>query len=132
MGLAHEKQGQLSQAIGELKRAASVSDAPLYVALLGHAYAVAGDRPKAFAILHDLDELSKHKYVSPIDMAVVYTGLGDKSSAFAWLERGYSERTTRILELPDPIFDALRDDSRFADLTSRVGLPLRSAAQRKQ
>jgi hypothetical protein len=68
--------------------------------------------------------LSKQRYVSPLDIAIVYTGLGDRNSAFQWLEKAYQERTMRIQELPSPIFDSLRSDPRHADLMRRIGLPL--------
>ena len=67
--------------------------------------------------------MSKRKYVSPVDIAIVYTGLGDRNSAFQWLERAYRERAMRIQELPDATFDSLRADPRFRDLMRRIGLP---------
>jgi hypothetical protein len=33
---------------------------------------------------------------------------------FEWLEKAYQERTMRIQELPQPIFDGLRGDPAFA------------------
>jgi hypothetical protein len=57
------------------------------------------------------------------DIALIYTGLGEKDLAFAWLEKAYVERTGRLLELPDPAFDSLRSDPRFLNLVKRIGLP---------
>ena len=74
-------------------------------------------------LLRTLRAVSKQRYVSPLDFGVVYTGLGDKDSAFQWLEKTYQERTMRIQELPQPMFDSLRSDSRFLDLMQRIGLP---------
>ncbi|MCU1259329.1 MAG: cadC 9, partial [Bryobacterales bacterium] len=73
--------------------------------------------------IDDLSTLSRQRYVSPLDIAVVYTGIADRNSAFEWLEKAYQERTMRIQELPDPIFDSLRLDARFNDLMQRIGLP---------
>jgi len=58
-----------------------------------------------------------------MDIATVYTGLGDRDAAFQWLESAYRERAMRLQELPDPIFDSLRSDGRFRSLMTRVGLP---------
>jgi tetratricopeptide (TPR) repeat protein len=121
--LAHEQKGELPEAIAKLKKTVSLSDAPLYRALLANAYARAGERAKALSVLDELKALSQQRYVSPLDIAVVYTGLGDRNSAFQWLERAYQERTMRIQELPDPIFDSLRSDPHFQDLMRRIGLP---------
>lgn len=49
-------------------------------------------------------------------------GLGDKDAAFEWLEKGYEGRAYGLVFInADPRFDALRADSRFADLIRRVG-----------
>ena len=85
---------------------------------------MAGERTKASSILDELRTLSDKKYVSPLDFAVVYTGLGDRNSAFYWLEKACQERTMRIQELPQPIFDSLRSDPRYHDLMRRIGLSL--------
>jgi tetratricopeptide (TPR) repeat protein len=124
LGLIHVQTGELAEAIAELNKAASLSDAPLYRALLGHAYGLSGNRVGALSILDELDALSRRRYVSPLDIAVVYTGIGDRDSAFEWLEKACQERAMRIQELPDPIFDDLRSDARFADLMRRIGLPI--------
>ena len=120
--LAHEQKRQLPEAIANLKKAVSLSDAPLFRALLANGYALAGERTKALSVLDELKTLSKQRYVSPLDFAVVYTGLGDRDSAFQWLEKAYQERTMRIQELPEPLFDSLRSDPRFRDLMRRIGL----------
>ncbi len=55
--------------------------------------------------------------------AMMYGLLGDKDRAFAWLERGYAERSPAYSALnADPCWDPLRDDPRFVDLVRRVGL----------
>jgi TolB-like protein/tetratricopeptide (TPR) repeat protein len=122
--LSEEAKRQLPEAIVKLEKVVSLSDAPLYRALLANAYALAGHRDKALDILDQLKTISKQRYVSPVDMAIIYTGLGDRNSAFQWLEKAYQERTTRIQELSEQLFDSLRSDPRFPDLMKRIGLPL--------
>jgi hypothetical protein len=101
----------------------SHSRAPLFKALLGHAYGLAGERAKALSILAEIEVLSKQQYVSPLDFAIVYTGLGDREMAFQWLETAYSQRVARIQELNEPHFDSLRGDPRYKDLLRRIGIP---------
>jgi TolB-like protein/DNA-binding winged helix-turn-helix (wHTH) protein/Flp pilus assembly protein TadD len=121
---SHEQKRELPEAISELEKAINLSGGiSLYRALLGHAYALAGKRAKALAILDELKALSGKRYVSPLDIAIVYTGLGDRNAAFEWLEKAYEERTMRIQELAEPHFDSLRSDPRFPDLMRRIGLP---------
>jgi hypothetical protein len=124
MALSHEQKRELPEAIAELEKAVILSGTgTLSRGLLAHAYALAGETSKALSVLDELKELSKKRYVSPVDMAIVYTGLGDRNSAFLWLEKAYQEHAMRIQELPEPIFDSLRSDPRFRDLMRRLGLP---------
>ncbi|MGI8733831.1 MAG: TPR end-of-group domain-containing protein [Pyrinomonadaceae bacterium] len=54
----------------------------------------------------------------------MYTGLGEKDQAFAWLDKAYSGRDFILVFLKvEPMFDGLRSDPRFARLLQRVGLP---------
>jgi tetratricopeptide (TPR) repeat protein len=125
MALSHEERGELPLAIGELEKAVALSgDGTLSRAFLAHAYGRAGEKANAARFLDGLKETSLKKYVSPMDMAVAYTGIGDRDGAFEWLERAYRERTMRIQELPEALFDSLREDRRFGDLIRRLGLAM--------
>jgi serine/threonine-protein kinase len=53
-----------------------------------------------------------------------YVALGDKDEAFAWLEKGYRERSFFMVFLEvDPWWDPLRPDPRFQDLLRRMNFP---------
>lgn len=124
MALSHEQKQEFREAIAELEKAVILSGGgTLSRAFLGHAYGRAGETVKAKNVLHELTEMAGERYVSPVDLAIVYTGLGDHNAAFLWLERAYRERVMRIQELPDATFDSLRADPRFGDLLRRIGLP---------
>ena len=115
---------ELSESVAESEKAARLSGGShASTAQLGCAYARIGDTAKAHKIIDQLVELSRTKYVSPYDIAIIYTGLGEKDLALVWLEKAYEERAVRLLELPDPAFDDLRFDPRFQDLVQRIGLP---------
>lgn len=105
-------------------KAIGMNDGPLFRALLGHVYGRAGESAKARGILRELATMSERRFVSPMDFAVVYAGLGDADSTFLWLEKAYQTRATRISELRSMYFDSVRSDSRYADLMRRIGLPL--------
>jgi adenylate cyclase len=91
--------------------------------LLGHAYAVAGRKSEALKILDELKQMEKSKYVSPYDLAVVYTGLGDNDHAIEHLVKAYEQRAGWIIMLKvEPIFDPLRSDPRFLELLQRLAL----------
>jgi tetratricopeptide (TPR) repeat protein len=70
LGLALEQKGMLKQAIAEFRKGFTLSGGgPLYLAYLGHAYAVADEKRKAEETLHELKSLSKRKYVSACEVA---------------------------------------------------------------
>jgi len=97
-------------------------DTPSTQIYLGAAYAGAGEREQAQAILKRLQ--SSERYVSPGELAILYGALNDKDGAFQSLEKAYAERDLQLQFLGvDPAFDTLRADPRFADLIRRVGLP---------
>jgi TolB-like protein/DNA-binding winged helix-turn-helix (wHTH) protein/Tfp pilus assembly protein PilF len=124
MALSHEQKREFPKAIVELEKAVILSgEGTLSRGLLANAYALVGETGKALSILGELKKRSRKRYVSPVDLAIVYTGLGDRKSAFLWLEKAYQEHTMRIQELPEPIFDSLRSDPWFRDLMRRLGLP---------
>ena len=121
-----DARGELGHALEESEAAAGLSGGDLpFLAHLGYANARIGNLVKARDVREQLRELSKTTYVSPYHVARIYTGLGEKDSAFEWLERAFEERTARLpTELQgDPAFDGLRDDPRFEDLVRRMGLP---------
>jgi Flp pilus assembly protein TadD len=60
---------------------------------------------------------------SPYGMAKVYMALGDKESAFAWLQKAADRGQADLVSLKiEPDFDPLRSDPRYAALLRRVGL----------
>ncbi len=125
LGQAYLARADNSLAIDQLRQAVTLSGGSgAYNAALGYAYAAAGSRTEALAVLREMMNPSRHRYVSPVDIAIVYTGLGDGRSAIEWLEKAYRERTMRLTELAMPIFDRLRPDPRFRALAGHIGLPL--------
>ena len=113
------------EAMAEIEKelAASPGD-PHALGFLGRAYGLAGRRADAQKVLLQLDEIAKQKYVSGLEMAIVYTGLGDKDKVFEWLEKSYADRSIHLTESikVSPIYDPLRSDPRFADLLRRMNL----------
>jgi tetratricopeptide (TPR) repeat protein len=96
---------------------------PALLALLGHLYAVSGQKAAAEGIIAQLRQISTERYVPSLYVAEIYTGLGDKDQAFAWLDKAFAERCEYLVYLPtEPMADPLRNDPRFAALLERLGL----------
>jgi eukaryotic-like serine/threonine-protein kinase len=131
LALAYVQKGMHSEAIAELRRLIKAPESgpvPNRVieveseaaASLGFAYGMAGRRAEARAILDGLDALSKRKYVSPLYFAIVYAGMKDNDKAIEYLNKAFEARHPGLVLIRiEPMFDGLRSDPRFGELTKR-------------
>ena len=71
---------------------------------------------------NELSDRARHEYVSPYDLAVAFTGIGDHACALDHLEQAFSERVMRIVMLGDPEFDGLRGEPRYGRLLDGLRL----------
>jgi TolB-like protein/DNA-binding winged helix-turn-helix (wHTH) protein len=123
-GLSYVQKGKWKEALADLENAKRLDDSPLSAAMLGEAYALAGDKVRARQILGEMQVRAKREHVSPLYPAIVHTGLGEKDLAFSELDGAVAERATNVLGIKiAAVYDPLRSDPRFADLIRRVGLP---------
>jgi DNA-binding winged helix-turn-helix (wHTH) protein/TolB-like protein/Tfp pilus assembly protein PilF len=124
LGLIYLQKRMHDEAIAEFQRADALSgDATNVVALLGAAYAQAGKHNDTEKVVDRLNSLYKERRANDRDMAILYTGLGDRDRAIAALEKAYRDHSWLLLLIKtDPYFDPLRNDVRFQDLLNRVRL----------
>ncbi len=91
--------------------------------MLGHAYALDGDRQRAEEVLVKLAEASKNRYVPAWDMALIHLALGDTEDAFYWLGAAAQERAQGLVHAKvDLHLDPVRSNPRFEELLRRIGL----------
>ena len=87
---------------------------------LGRAFARAGRRPEALAIVEGL----RTRGADPFGLAALYFALGDKDRGIEWLTRAFDQKVGFVRWANvDPAFDAVRTDPRFQSLVSRLHLP---------
>ncbi len=120
-GLALEQIGQHDEALAEFQAAVDLSGRlPLFLAALGHGYAVAGRKTETHRVIDEIRDASKHKYQSSYAVAAIYAGLGQTDQALEWLERACDERATWMIFLKvHPYFDNLHTEPRFQELLKR-------------
>jgi TolB-like protein/DNA-binding winged helix-turn-helix (wHTH) protein/Flp pilus assembly protein TadD len=116
LGQVYEAKAMYADAIAVYIKAGALAS-------LGHAYAVSGRKADARRILRELDEQSKHRFISPYDRALIYTGLGEKDQALAWLEKAEEQGVPLHHMNVDQRFDSLRSDTRYLQLLRRIGFP---------
>jgi tetratricopeptide (TPR) repeat protein len=124
LGRVLQANGQLQGAVTQYQAGASLRSWVPSIAGLGSLYALRGNRDQATDELRRLDSLRKTQYVTSYAVALIYTALAQRDSAFVWLDRAVQERTHWLVWLNrDLRWKPLRGDPRFASLVRRVGLP---------
>jgi tetratricopeptide (TPR) repeat protein len=116
LGIALVLHDRFSEGIAELEKGVLLSgNDPGTKANLAYGYARAGNSAKAEKILEELKESSSKLYVSPLAIAIVYSGLGRRDEAIEYLYKAYEERTGNFPQtiVLDGIWDTLREDPRF-------------------
>src|SRR6266436_1411714 len=122
--------GDTAGAIAEFQRSKIVVTGAWYQGLLGYAYAISGDPPKAEQMLRELEEMAKRQYVSSTAFASIYLGLGEKEKALDWLDKSYQDQESACWYLTvDPIYDSVRNEPRFQAILKKLDWNRTTAAK---
>ena len=119
LGDIYAGKGAFNESINEFIKA---GNGPYSLGHLGNAYARAGQTDAARRSIAQLEEQVRRNGVGRYEIALVYTGLGEKREAFKWLEDSYRAHDVGLVYLKvDPCLDPLRSDPHFDDLMRRIG-----------
>jgi TolB-like protein/Tfp pilus assembly protein PilF len=123
MGRSYLHQNMVEEAIAAFDKARELTPAsPVPLALLAHAYNVAGSTAEARRLREVLDGCCRTCCVSSYLLARANLSF-DHDRAFELLDLAFEERDPRLAHLNvSPIFDCLRPDPRFSALVRRMGL----------
>jgi serine/threonine protein kinase/tetratricopeptide (TPR) repeat protein len=122
-GRVYIRQRRYAEAVAEFQQDVAADRTAYALANLGYAYAVAGRRDEAVAVLKDLEEKYKRRESLGQYVALVYAGLGDTGQAFAWLEKDFQAHSGMLeFVVTNSLFDSIRGDTRYADLLRRMAL----------
>src|SRR5580692_840620 len=125
LGAGYEGTGKGLESIAEYQKAVELSGGDQdAMAALAHAYAGVGRRAETEKMLRELERKSGTVYVSPYLIATLYGALGDKDTAFEFLEKAYQEKSLDLswYVKADLRMDSLRGDPRYESLLGRMGL----------
>jgi TolB-like protein/Tfp pilus assembly protein PilF len=131
-GLALAGLSRYDESVACLQRGWDLTRAPIFGGSLGYVHGLAGATAQAHLFLDHLHAMTQQRYISNVNFAIVYAGLGDADAVFTWLEKACQARDGRVQQLVQPCFDPFRTDARYQALKSRIGLSLfkaRSAYQ---
>ena len=125
LGIVSQEKSMYPEAITEYKKALLLGGKPDEIrGLLGYAYAVSGNRTDAEKTIAELKALWPGHTHAALDLAVVFSGLGDKESTLYWLEKAQERHVSDLIAIgQDSHFIGLRGDQRFQNFVQRVGAP---------
>lgn len=124
LGRVQQARGDLNEALAEYGATGPLRNWVPTVAAVGHVQGMQGRRADALGTLARLESRLHQEYVTSYAIALVHAALGQRDSAFVWLERGESERTHWMVWLRrDPRWTSIRADPRFEALARRLRLP---------
>ncbi|MDX2032977.1 MAG: protein kinase [Blastocatellia bacterium] len=126
LALACEQTGRYAEAEAEFNQWQALDPSSPYPrAMRAHLYAISNRKSEARTLLQELlrAQGAPNRYVDPYFIGLIYIGLGERDTAFAWLEKAYQARSEDMLNIRrDPRLDSLRGDPRLDDLMRRLKL----------
>lgn len=124
LGNSYAQQHRYQEAIAELVRAIELSGGSAVMkGMLGFVYGKAGANDEALKIVQELKARRDEKYVSPYNLALIYSGLDDIDQTLALLEQAYEQHALFLTWINvEPMFDSVRKEARFENLVKRIGL----------
>ena len=122
MGLVYAQQHRYRQALDVMRRSLDLGGFQEDLAGgLAHAYAASGDRASATRYTAELAARLASGRVGPFALALAYTGQGDLTRGFVYLDSAIAVRDIFLPEdFFDPQLDALRSDPRFAAIERKM------------
>ena len=93
VALSSAELGLRREAIAAAERAERTTQNPVILSQIAAAYALAGDKSKAKAMLSVVEAQAHKRYICGVNVACIYASLGEKEQAFSWLERAYRDRS---------------------------------------
>jgi Flp pilus assembly protein TadD len=119
----YQYQHKYAEAADHARRAVDLAPGSLWAeGLLGVTYAMSGQRDKARILMASIRH-SPHSIDAANSLAIIATALGDKDTAFHWLQVARDERAGSLILMKSvPYWDPLRSDPRFVSLLHDIGL----------
>ncbi|HZH30094.1 MAG TPA: protein kinase [Pyrinomonadaceae bacterium] len=123
---AYEHKGMREEALSTYEQeSVFAGDTPTTRLKEAHVLAVCGRNEEAAAMLRELLARRDEQWVTAYEVAVVYSLLNDRDSAFHWLAEAEREHAVGFtFAAVDPHLDNLHADPRFGEMLARTKNPL--------
>lgn len=115
--------GMNAEAAEEAKKLLALSRDGVHISAAMCIYARTGHREEADRLFNQLLKRAETEYIDPWQIAIGYSGLGQKANALEWLEKAVNEKSAQtVYSKALPWLDSLHGDHQFELLCSRIGL----------
>lgn len=123
---SYERKGMVSEALAAFEQERSFAgETPTTRAKRAHVLAATGHVEQARELLDEIIRERSEKWVTAYEIAIIYSLLNDRDSAFLWLDKADHEHAVGFtFARVDPHLENLRSDPRFAQLLSRANKSL--------
>ena len=102
---------------------AASSNSPQVLAALAYVFALADRTAEARRILLQLKKISRERYVSPYDLALIHAALQNDPKTLTLLKSAVDQRSPMLARLTvHPVFDRFRSNSKFQELLQAMHL----------
>ena len=118
----YEQKKLYEQALEQYQQGVTLQGEAGSAAASGRAYAAKGWKGVLEKDIEVCRQRGTNDY-DPFEVAVDYARLGEKDTAFFWLEKAYEGHRIPFFIKTQPQLDKIRSDARYADLLRRMGLP---------
>jgi serine/threonine-protein kinase len=124
LGYVYEQQSDLDKALKAFMKAEELSlREPVAGGAVGRCLGLMGEKKAALKIMKNLSRRYTSTYISALDIANIFIGMGERESAFQWIERALRDRCPRLIHMNvNPACDPLKSDSRFLNLLKQLNL----------
>jgi TolB-like protein/DNA-binding winged helix-turn-helix (wHTH) protein/Tfp pilus assembly protein PilF len=125
LGLAYAGKEMYPEALAEYQKGVAMDSKDEWsLSGLGWVYALMHNRMKAEEIIRRLRQDARERPDLALEIASIYSALGEKDEAFAWLDKAYQNRDGGLMFVNSYWnFRQIRSDPRFAELVKKIGLP---------
>ena len=126
LGVVLSAKKELKNALEAFRTSLELGQFQTNLSLVGSMYAVFGKEEEAQKVLDQLLEMKEREPVASLDIARVFSAMGDTQKSLDWLDRAVEERNGGLVFLRSKMsgFTTItRQHPRFANVLRQIGLP---------
>jgi tetratricopeptide (TPR) repeat protein len=124
LGAAYTELGNYDKALSIFQKSLDCYFNIEIASMIGYVYALQGEKERALQIIRQIESEPEEISQPGIKQARIYMALGEKETAYKLLEQAYEQHNVDFMQINfDPRWNAIRHESRFKEIASRLRFP---------